>query len=152
MKKILEISLVFIFIYSIIVTLLYINTNNKLKETNNSLKEINEKYNTIASLEAPPTMLTFYAQIEDVDLDNNTILVKGLDFDTVYKKKYLLEISNETLLIGNGNTGGSNLLTLSCFEDNQYIAVTYYGAIDISTDYDIIEKIDKIQLLEERNK
>jgi hypothetical protein len=152
MKKMLEISLVIIFIYSAIVTVLYINTNSNLKETNNMLKEINEKYNTITNIEAPPTLLTFYAQIEDIDLGNNTILVKGLDFDTVYKKKYLLKISDETWLIGNGNTGGSNLLTLSCFENNQYIAVTYYGVIDISTDYDIIEKIDKIQLLEERNK
>lgn len=152
MKKILEISLFVIFIYSAIVTVLYINTNNNLKETNNSLKEINEQYNIIANAEAPEIMSTFYAQIENVDLDNNTILVKGLDFDTVYKKQYLLEISAETWLVGNGNTGGSNLLTLSCFENSQYIAVTYYGVIDVSTDYDIIEKIDKIQLLEERNK
>jgi len=152
MKKILEISLVIIFIYSAVVTVLYINTNNNLKETNNSLKEIKENYDIIANTEAPPTMYTFYAQIEKVDLDNNTILVKGLDFDTVYKNKYLLEISEKTLLIGNGKTGGSNLLSLSCFENNKYIAVTYYGVIGCSTEYDIIEKVDKVQLLEDRNK
>lgn len=152
MKKILEISLFVIFIYSVIVTLLYIYTNNNLKQANSNLKEINEQNSSIANTEAPPTMHTFYAQIENVSLETNTILVKGLDFDTVYNKKYLLKISDETWLVGNGNTGGSNVLTLSCFENNQYIAITYYGVIDVSTDYDIIEKIDKIQLLEERNK
>ncbi len=144
MKKILGISLAIIFLYSVIVTVSYINTNN-------NLKEINEKYNIIVHTEAPPITLTFYAQIENVNLENNTILVKGLDFDTIYNKKYLLKISDDTLVIGNGNTGGSNLLTLSCFENNQYIAVTYSGVIDVSTDYDIIETITKIQLLQDRN-
>ena len=92
MKRILEISLFVIFIYSAIVTVWYINTNNKLKETNNNLKEINEQYNIIAHAEAPEIMSIFYAQIENVDLDNNTILVKGLDFDTVYKNlKYQIK-------------------------------------------------------------
>lgn len=153
MKKMLKISLIIILIiYSIFITVLYIDTNDNLNATNKSLSEIKENYDIIVHTEAPLTMHTFYAQIENVDLDNNKILVKGLDFDTVYKNKYLLEISEETLLIGNGNTGGSNLLTLSCFEKNQYVAVTYYGAIGISTDYDTIENIDKIQLLEDRNK
>lgn len=153
MKKMLKISLIIILIiYSMFITVLYIDTNDNLNETNKSLNEIKENYDIIVHTEAPQTMYTFYAQIENIDLDNNKILVKGLDFDTVYKNKYLLEISEETLLIGNGNTGGSNLLTLSSFEKNQYVSVTYYGVIGISTDYDTIKNIDKIQLLEDRNK
>lgn len=153
MKRMLKIIFVIIIIiYSIFVTILYINTCNNLKETQNNLNEIKEEYDIIAKTEAPPTMHTFYAQIENVDIENNKLLVKGLEFDTIYKNKYLLEISEETLLIGNGNTGGSNLLTLSCFEKNQYISVTYYGVIGFSDDYEVIEKIDKVQLLEDRNK
>ena len=152
MKKILGVILVIIFVYSVIITVLYINSSNNLKESNNNLKEINEKYNIIVNNEASPITLTFYAQIEDVDLENNTILVKGLEFDTIYNKKYLLKISNDTLIIGNGNTRGSNLLTLSCLDNKQYIAVTYSGVINVSTDYDIIETITKVQLLQDRNK
>ena len=103
MKK--KILLNSIFIYSIIITILYINTINNLKETDNKLKES--------------------------------------------KEKYLLEISNDTFIIGNGNTNGSNLLTLSYLKRNQHIAVTYSGVIDVSTNYDVIDKIDKVQLLEE---
>lgn len=146
MKK--KILLNSIFIYSIIITILYINTSNNLKETDNKLKESKEKYNSIAITETSPTTYTFYAQIEDIDLEHNTIIVKGLEFDTVYKGKYLLEISNDTFIIGNGNTNGSNLLTLSYLKRNQHIAVTYSGVIDVSTNYDVIDKIDKVQLLE----
>lgn len=152
MKKIIVISLVIICVYSAVITVLYVNTNNNLKEVNNNLEEANERLDTYEHTVADPVATTFYAQIENIDFDNNTILVKGLDFDTVYKNKYLLEISDETWLIGNGNANGSNLLTLSCFENKQYVAVTYYGVISSSVDYDIIEKIDKVQLLEERNK
>lgn len=151
-KMLKKVIFIIIIIYSVVVTILYMDTYNNLNKTNQTLKKIHEEYNIIANTEAPPILYTFYAQIENVDLENNTLLVKGLDFDTVYKNKYLLKISEETWLIGNGNTGGSNLLTLSCFEKNQYISVTYSGAIGISDDYEVIEKINKLQLLEDRNK
>ena len=145
MKKILGICLTVIIIYSSIITILYINTSKSFKETK-------EKINIFEHTEAPPITHTFYARIQNVDIDNNTILVKGLDFDTIYSKKYLLKISEETLLIGNGNTDGSNVLVISSFNNNQYISVTYAGAIEHSNDYEIIGKITKIQLLEDRNK
>ncbi|MBR0427783.1 MAG: hypothetical protein IJK18_06265 [Clostridia bacterium] len=145
MKKLLGICLIIIIVYSIIITILYINNNN-------SFKEAKEKLNIFEHTEAPPITHTFYARIQNIDKDKNTILVKGLEFDTIYNKKYLLKISEETLLIGNGNTDGSNVLVISSFNNNQYISVTYAGAIEISNDYDIIGKITKIQLLEDRNK
>ena len=151
MKKVLGISLGFVFIYSVIITILYINTTNNLKNTNNNLEELNKKYDVLVHTEAMPITTTFYAQIENVDLENNFILVKGLDFDTIYNKKYLLKISDKTFLIGNGNTGGSNILNLSCFENNQYVSVTYEGVIENSENYDIIDTIQKVQLLENRN-
>ena len=145
MKKLIGICLIIIIVYSIIITTLYINTNN-------SFKEAKEKLNIFEHTEAPPITHTFYARIQNIDIDKNTILVKGLEFDTIYNKKYLLKISKETLLIGNGNTDGSNVLVISSFNNNQYISVTYAGAIENSNDYDIIGKITKIQLLEDRNK
>ena len=145
MKKILGICLTVIIIYSSIITILYINTSK-------SFKEAKEKLNIFEHTEAPPITHTFYARIQNVDIDNNTILVKGLDFDTISNKKYLLKISEETLLIGNGNTDGSNVLVNSSFNNNQYISVTYAGAIEHSNDYEIIGKITKIQLLVDRNK
>ena len=57
MKK--KILLNSIFIYSIIITILYINTSNNLKETDNKLKESKEKYNSIAITETSPTTYTF---------------------------------------------------------------------------------------------
>ena len=145
MKKILWIILIIMIAYSSVITILYVNMNKEFKKTKNDLK-------SLTNVQAPPITSTFYAQIQKVDMDKNTILVKGLDFDTVYNKEYLLELSDETLLIGNGNTGGSNVLTLSCFYSNQYISVTYSGAIQYSEEYDIIGRIHKVQLLEERNK
>ena len=145
MKKLLGICLIIIIVYSIIITILYINTNS-------SFKEAKEKLDIFENTEAPPITHTFYARIQNIDIDKNTILVKGLEFDTIYNKKYLLKVSKETLLIGNGNTDGSNVLVISSFNNNQYISVTYAGAIETSYDYDIIGKITKIQLLEDRNK
>lgn len=145
MKRILGICLIIIIIYSSIITILYINTNN-------SFKENKERLNVYEHTKAPPITHTFYARIQNIDIENNTILVKGLDFDTIYNKKFLLKISEETLLIGNGNTDGSNVLLISSFNNNQYISVTYAGAIETSNDYEIIGEITKIQLLEDRNK
>ena len=144
MKKIIGICLIAIIIYSSIITILYINVNYRFEEAK-------EKIHIYEHTEAPPITHTFYAKILNIDIANNTILVKGLDFDTIYNKKYLLEISNETLLIGNGNTDGSNVLALTSFNSNQYISVTYAGAIENSKDYDIIGMVAKIQLLEDRN-
>lgn len=144
MKKILWICLIIILVYATIITILYFNVNN-------NYKELNKKYDLLVHTEAPLITYTFYAKIESVDKVNNTILIKGLDFDTVYKKEYLLKITDETQLIGNGNTQGSNILKISDFNSNQYISVTYGGAIKNEKDYDGIDLVTRIQLLEDLN-